>query len=264
MPAITADSIAFYYSEDAPVLKDVSFEVREKETWAIIGRNGCGKSTLLKCLGNLLRVKSGSVSVKGKPVTSYRPVELAKLIAYIPQAGDRSLPPFSVIEFVLLGRFPYQGFFAIPGVQDRAIAQAALRLTDTQSFADRQLNRLSGGELQRVFLAAAVAQKTAVLLLDEPMSFLDPFHQALVQRSLDQIHEEFSTTIISVTHDVNHALNRFSHICALVDGTPFFIGTAVSFKENARNLLHDIYSISFSEINDCNGISKYYMPENIS
>jgi iron complex transport system ATP-binding protein len=264
MSAITVDSIAFHYTEDAPVLKGVSFEVQEKETWAIIGRNGCGKSTLLKCLANLLRVKGGSVSVEGKPVTSYRSIELAKLIAYIPQAGDRSLPSFSVSEFVMLGRFPYQGFFAMPGSHDRAIVQAALRLTDTDSFADRQLNRLSGGELQRVFLAAAVAQKTSILLLDEPMSFLDPLHQALVQRSLDQIHEEFSNTIITVTHDVNHALNRFSHICALVDGATFFIGTTDSFKKNACDLLHDIYSISFSETNSCNGMSKYYLPENIS
>jgi iron complex transport system ATP-binding protein len=264
MSAITADSITFYYSENAPVLKNVSFEVKKKERWAVIGRNGSGKSTLLKCLGNLLKVKNGCVSVEAKPVASYRPVELARLVAYIPQAGNRPLPPFSVNEFVLLGRFPYQGFFAIPGKHDRQIAQAALRLTDTDGLADRRLDTLSGGELQRVYIAAAVAQKTSLLLLDEPMSFLDPLHQALVQRSLDQIHEEFSTTMITITHDVNHALNRFSHICALVDGEPFFIGTASCFKENARNLLHDVYSISFSEISGYDGASRYYMPEKIS
>lgn len=264
MSLITVDSIAFFYTKNTPVLQNVSFKVEKKERWAIIGRNGSGKSTLLKCLGSLLRVKRGSVSVEGKPVTAYRPIELAKLISYIPQAGDRTLPSFSVSEFVLLGRFPYKGFFAIPGRHDKAIAQAALRLTDTLAFADRPLDTLSGGELQRVFIAAAVAQKTAILLLDEPMSFLDPLHQALVQRSLDQIHEEFSTTIITVTHDVNHALNRFSHICALVDGGPFFIGTASSFKEDACNLLHDIYSIIFKEINGCNGMQKCYLPESIS
>jgi iron complex transport system ATP-binding protein len=264
MPAIKADSITFYYSENTPVLKNVSFEVNKKERWAVIGRNGSGKSTLLKCLGNLLKVKSGSVSVAEKPVLSYRPVELARLVAYIPQANNRPLPPFSVSEFVLLGRFPYQGFFAIPGRHDRQIALAALRCTDTESLADRGLDTLSGGELQRVYIAAAVAQQTSLLLLDEPMSFLDPLHQALVQRALDQIHEEFSTTMIAVTHDVNHALNCFSHICALVDGAPFFIGTTGSFKENARNLLHDVYCISFSEVKSCDGMARYYKPGNIS
>jgi iron complex transport system ATP-binding protein len=263
MPAITADSITFYYSEGAPVLKNVSFKVQKKERWAVIGRNGSGKSTLLKCLGNLLQVKSGSVSVEEKPVTSYRPVELARLVAYIPQAGNRSLPPFSVKEFVLLGRFPYQGFFAIPGKHDREAVKAALRCTDTEALADRYLDTLSGGELQRVYIAAAVAQQTSLLLLDEPMSFLDPLHQALVQRSLDQIHEEFSTTIIAITHDVNHALNRFSHICALVDGSPFFIGTTSQFKEDARKLLRDIYSISFSGVNCCERTESYFFPGNI-
>ncbi|MBN2189162.1 MAG: ABC transporter ATP-binding protein [Chitinispirillaceae bacterium] len=264
MPEIKADSITFYYSENAPVLKKVSFEVNKKERWAVIGRNGSGKSTLLKCLGNLLKVKGGTVSVAEKPVASYRPVELARLVAYVPQAGNRSLPPFSVNEFVLLGRFPYQGFFAIPGRHDRQIALAALRCTDTESLADRRLDTLSGGELQRVYIAAAVAQQTALLLLDEPMAFLDPLHQALVQRALDQICEEFSTTMIAVTHDVNHALNRFSHICALVEGEPFFIGTAGCFKEKSHNLLRDIFGISFSEINSYDGISKYYLPETIS
>jgi iron complex transport system ATP-binding protein len=264
MPAITVDSVSFHYSENNPVLKGVSFDVRDTETWAIIGRNGSGKSTLLKCIGNLLKVKSGTVSVEGRPVSSYRPVELAKLIAYIPQAGDRPLPPFSVREFVLLGRFPYQRFFAVPGRYDREIARAAMEMTDTGIFSDRLLNTLSGGELQRVFLAAAVAQKTPVLLLDEPMSFLDPLHQALVQQSLDKIREEFSTTIIVVTHDVNHALSRFSHICALVDGAPFFAGTSEGFKENTPKLLREIYGLSFSEAISCDGKYRHYVPGSIA
>jgi iron complex transport system ATP-binding protein len=264
MSSVIVDSIAFHYTENAPVLKGVSFEVREQERWAIIGRNGSGKSTLLKCIGNFLRVKSGSISVEGKPVTAYRPVELAKLFAYVPQAGDRLLPPYSVREFVMLGRFPYQGFFHVPCGEDRKIVEAVLHLTGTHALAERALHTLSGGELQRVFLAAAVAQKTAILLLDEPMSFLDPLHQAVIQRSLDQIHAEFSTTMITVTHDVNHALNRFSHICALIDGVPFFIGTSEKFKENACHLLREIYSITFSEIKSCNNNQKYYMPGSIS
>ena len=264
MSAITVDSIAFHYTENLPVLKSVSFEIQEKEKWAIIGKNGSGKSTLLKCLGNLLRVKGGSISVEGKRITSYRSIELAKLIAYVPQASNRSLPPYSVREFVMLGRFPYQGFFCLPGRQDRKIIDAVLQLTDTRRLADRLLHTLSGGELQRVFLAAAVAQKTPILLLDEPMSFLDPLHQAMMQRSLDQIHDEFSTTIVTVTHDVNQALNRFSHICALIDGTPFFIGTSDLFKESAYKLLQEVYSITFAEIKSYSNGTRYYLPEGIS
>ena len=264
MSAIKVSSISFHYAGNAPVLNNVSLEVQPKETWAIIGKNGSGKSTLLKCIGNLLQVKSGSISVEGKHITSYRPIELAKLVAYVPQAGNRSLPPCSVREFVMLGRFPYQGFFRLPGRKDTEIVESVLRLTDTLGLADRLLHTLSGGELQRVFLAAAVAQKTAILLLDEPMSFLDPLHQAMMQRSLDQIHDEFATTIVTVTHDVNQALNRFSHICALTEGTPYYIGTSERFKENTINLLQEIYSIKFIEIKSCNGDARYYLPEGIS
>jgi len=264
MSAIKVSSLSFHYAENAQVLKDVSFEVQKKETWAIIGKNGSGKSTLLKCMGGLLQACSGSISVDEKPVTSYHLRELAKLIAYVPQAGNRPLPPYSVKEFVMLGRFPYQGFFSLPGRQDREVVKAVLELTDTYTFADRLLHTLSGGELQRVFLAAAVAQKTAILLLDEPMSFLDPLHQAMMQRSLDRIHDEFAVTIIMVTHDVNLALNRCSHVCALADRRPFFMGTSDLFKENAHKLLLEVYSITFSEIRNSSDNSRYYLPEGVS
>ena len=99
---------------------------------------------------------------------------------------------------------------------------------------------LSGGEAQRVFLASAVAQKTGILLLDEPMGFLDPAHQEMIQRAIDRIREEFATTIVAVTHDVNHALNRFTHVCALVHGAPHFTGAAAAFRERAPELLQGI------------------------
>jgi iron complex transport system ATP-binding protein len=261
MEALKADSISFEYSKSVPVLAGISLTINRGERWAIIGKNGSGKSTLLKCIGGLLHITGGAVAVAGKPIGSYRYRELAKLIAYVPQASNRSLPPYSVSEFVLLGRFPYQGFFALPGRQDRNIVEAVLRLTDVDSLADRLLHTLSGGELQRVFLAAAVAQRAGMLLLDEPMSFLDPLHQAMMQRSLDRIHEEFAATIITVTHDVNFALNRFSHICALVNGRPFFIGTSDEFKKNVHKLLLEVYGISFSEMVSGDTKTRYYLPE---
>ena len=261
MDTLKADAVDFEYLKTVPVLKGISLVVNKGELWAIIGKNGSGKSTLLKCMAGLLLPTRGTISVEEKPVASYRSKELAKLIAYVPQATSRSLPPFSVREFVMLGRFPYQGFFALPDTKDREIVEAVLRLTDTDSLAGRALHTLSGGELQRVFLAAAVAQRTGILLLDEPMSFLDPPHQAMVLRSLDRIHEEFGAAIIAVTHDVNVALNRFSHICALVNGSPFFIGTCEKFKENARELLHEIYGISFCELAGCDNRTRYYQPE---
>lgn len=264
MTAIKVDSLSFYYEKNMPVLDGVSFSINEGERWAIIGKNGCGKSTLLKCIGNLLRSTRGMVLISGRPVILYRPLELAKLIAYVPQAIGRMQPPYSVMDFVMLGRFPYQGFFALPVAGDRKIAGEALQLTDTEPLAERSMNTLSGGELQRVFLAAAVAQRSSILLLDEPMSFLDPLHQSMMQRSLDRIHDEYHTTIITVTHDVNLALNRCSHICAIVKGKLYFAGTTLEFGENAHKLLEETYSIKFSEIKSYTDGSKYYVSESVS
>ncbi len=263
MTLIAANSLSFGYAPGSRVLKNISLEVEEKSTWAIIGKNGSGKSTLIKCLCGLLRSRAGAITIEGKPIASYRPRELARLIAFVPQTNNRLLPPFSVREFVMLGRFPFQGFFALPSGSDTANVDAALQLTDTESLADRLLTTLSGGELQRVFLASAVAQRTAILLLDEPMAFLDPMHQELIQRSIDRIHDEFSTTIIAVTHDVNHALNRFTHVCALSQGAAFYEGTCDDFKGSALKLLHDIYSISFYEIKSYDNRYRYYLPESL-
>ncbi|MGA3051549.1 MAG: ABC transporter ATP-binding protein [Chitinispirillaceae bacterium] len=261
MPLIAVNSLSFGYAPGSRALENIFLEVEEKSTWAIIGKNGSGKSTLLKCLCGLLRSRAGAITIQGKPLGSFRPRELAHLIAFVPQAHNRLLPPFSVRDFVMLGRFPFQGFFALPSGKDKTIVDAALQLTDTGALADRILTTLSGGELQRVFLASAVAQKTAILLLDEPMAFLDPMHQELIQRSIDRIHEEFSTTIIAVTHDVNHALNRFTHVCALSLGAPYYEGTCDNFKGSALRLLHDIYSIPFYEIRGHDNRHRYYLPE---
>ena len=260
MPIIQLQSLSFAYPGSTPVLSDVSLSVEPGETWAIIGKNGSGKSTLLKCFGGLLTTKEHSVLVEGKCITHYKTMELARRIAYVPQAGARALPSYLVSEFVMLGRFPYQGFFALPTREDREIVNEALRLTDTWSLSERFMNTLSGGELQRVFLAAAVAQKTSLLLLDEPMSFLDPQHQDIILRSLKRIHDEFYTTIIAVTHEINMALNRFSHICGLINGKKYFSGPVSFFSKEAVKHLDAIYSMAFHEIKDGDA-GVYFIPK---
>lgn len=257
---IQLESLTFTYPGTTPVLSDISLSVEPGETWAIIGKNGSGKSTLLKCLGGLLKTKEHHVMVDRISVTHYHTLELAKKISYVPQAGARVLPSFLVSEFVMLGRFPYQGFFALPTKEDREMVNEALRLTDTESLSGRFMNTLSGGELQRVFLAAAVAQKTPLLLLDEPMSFLDPQHQEIILRSLKRIHDEFHTTIIAVTHEINLAVNRFSHICALINGKKYFSGPVDLFSKEAARHLAAIYSMAFHEIKDGDA-GVYFIPE---
>lgn len=228
-----------------PILSDISVTVGAGERWAVIGKNGAGKSTLIKCMAGLLPAGGGEIRLEGQKLADVKPRQRARRIAYVPQAAGRGVPGFAVFDYVMMGRFPHQGFLAIPGEQDRRRVGEALELTDTAAFAGRAMNTLSGGELQRVFLAAAVAQESALLLLDEPFSFLDPLHQDIILTALDRIHDRYGTAMVTVTHDVNAALVRSSHILALVAGRVFFAGTTAELRRRAPGVLQEIYSLPF-------------------
>ena len=241
---INIKKLSFAYQQDKNVLNDISLSIESGERWAIIGKNGAGKSTLIRCIAGLEKDFSGSVKIKDTDVISYSTRELAKIVTYVPQAQGISIP-FTVHDYVMMGRFPYQGFMAAATENDKAYVKEALELTDTVSFADRPMSQLSGGELQRVLLAGAVSQRTEVLLLDEPATFLDPLHQELIHKTLERIHDEYKCTIITITHDVNTALFRYQNVLALVNGSVYFSGTSEKLMENYSLALKDIYGISF-------------------
>jgi iron complex transport system ATP-binding protein len=240
---IQIDNLTFGYT-DAAVLKDISLSIAAGERWAVIGRNGVGKSTLIRCIAGLVQGDSGTVKVREKDVAAYSPRARARIIAYVPQAQGLRIP-FTVYEYVMMGRFPYQGFMASASDEDVRFVNETLALTDTVSLKDRPMHTLSGGEQQRVLLAGAVSQHTEILLLDEPATFLDPLHQELIQQTLDRIHKEYHCTILTVTHDINNALYRYDNICALVEGRVYYAGTAVQLLQQYTTALKDIYGIPF-------------------
>jgi iron complex transport system ATP-binding protein len=245
-PLIDVRGLSFSYREKN-VFSDVTFSIRSDETWSIIGPNGAGKSTLIKCIAGLAKPQSGLVLISGTDIAKINPRDRAKTISYVPQASNRSLAAYSVFDFVMLGRFPYQGLMAVPTSEDTRIVTEALKLTDVLDLRDRLLTSLSGGELQRVFLAGAVAQQSKILLLDEPASFLDPLHQLLVSKTLLRIHDEFGTVIVTITHDVNAAITRFSNVLALVDKKMFYAGSTAIFRERCPKILTDVFGVSFRE-----------------
>ena len=196
------------------ILRSLTFSVRKSERIAIVGPNGAGKTTLLKCLNRIHFRGRGSIRVAGRPLKEYSQDELARRLAYVPQAEGLSVP-FTVEEFVLMGRYPHLGPLTSVGQKDREAVRGALEATGTTSFAERSLDTLSGGERQKVFLAAALTQEADILLLDEPAAFLDPAHQVDIYRLLRRIHRERGTTILSVTHDLNTALTHSDRVLAL-------------------------------------------------
>jgi len=185
------------------VLDGVSLQVEEAEWLGLIGPNGAGKTTLLRAVNGLLAF-SGSILVEGREVAASGRRELARRVALLPQA-PRTPPELTVAEYVLLGRTPHIGYLAAEGRADRIAAEQALERLALRTFAARPLLSLSGGELQRVVLARALAQEARILLLDEPTSALDLGRQQQVLELVDELRRDTGLTVISAMHDLSLA-----------------------------------------------------------
>ncbi len=224
------------------ILRNVSFTVRRGEYLSIVGPNGAGKTTLLKCIDRLLPGGEESVWVFGRPLRQYTQRELARRISYVPQ-GDGRIFPFTVEEFVLMGRYPYLSPFSSVDPAGRQAVNRALEVTGTRPFAARRLETLSGGERQKVYLAAALAQQADILLLDEPTTYLDYRHQAEIRDLLAEINRTSGVTIVAVTHDVNRAALDSHRIVALREGQVVFVGLPCEIMQH--DVLEAIYGTSF-------------------
>ncbi|MBC8206084.1 MAG: ABC transporter ATP-binding protein [Kiritimatiellaeota bacterium] len=204
------------------ILKGISFSVAEGEYISIIGPNGAGKTTLMRCLLGMY-VYEGSVRIDGTECSQANSRELAKTISYVPQTHDMEFP-LTVRDFVMMGRYPYLSPLAPAQKRDIEAVEKALEVTGTGSFRDRLLRTLSGGERQKVYIAAALAQETPVMLLDEPATFLDWKHQADVMQLLKKINRECGATIVAVNHDLNSAAHWSDRIIALKEGAVLLDG----------------------------------------
>src|SRR5947199_1120432 len=153
---LTADHVSFAYRAGAPrVVDDVSLSIAPGDMVGILGPNGSGKTTLLKMLAGTLTPTAGSIAFDGRPLGNWTRRDLARRIALVPQETQAPFD-FTVLDIVLMGRFPHLGAFALEGPDDLAIARQALAATGTSAFEDRPFATLSGGEKQRVVIAGAL------------------------------------------------------------------------------------------------------------
>lgn len=205
MSIIEVENLSFGYRSQETILKDVSFEVMTGTFLTIAGPNGAGKTTLLNLLCGLLLSKAGSIKIDNVPIESYSVKELARKIAVVRQEFVPVFD-FTVAQVVSMARTPYLGTFGFESQVDKKFISEALEMTDTARFGSRALAELSGGERQRVFIARALAQNTPILLLDEPTSFLDLKHQVGIYDLLKAMQLEKGKTIVTVTHDINLAV----------------------------------------------------------
>lgn len=183
-----------------PILHGCDLRARAGELVAVVGPNGAGKSTLARAAAGLITPAAGTVRLSGEPMSSVRARRRARLRAYLPQR-PRVPDGVRVREAVELGRSPHLGMFSRPNAGDRAAVAVALARTGTLPLAERRLNTLSGGELQRVALAIALAQEAPLLLADEPTAHLDLGAAATIARLLRQLADQ-GLAVVLVVHDL--------------------------------------------------------------
>lgn len=231
-----------YRAGGSEILKGVDLVVRQGEFFSIIGPNGAGKTSLLKCVDGLVRF-TGRISVLGYPVAGTGRKELARVVSYVPQASS-AVFPFTVREFVMMARYPHLSPFTSPGPEDEEAVEGALSATGTGRFSGRRMDTLSGGERQKVLLAASVAQGARVLLLDEPTTFLDPRHTGEITALLEKLNRETGVTVVFVTHDINLAVHASHRVGALKGGHFIWCGRPEGVME--ENVLEELYERPFT------------------
>jgi len=215
---IEAENVTAGYARHVPVLRSVSVSAKSGDALALLGPNGSGKSTLLKALGGLIPVRSGAVLLNGVPMENISPRERARRLAFLPQ--DPVLPGgITVEELVRTGRFPCRATpFSAFSREDEEAVSDALEQTGMTPFRKRLLNSLSGGERRKARIAMTLAQKPAILLLDEPTAFLDPAVSVSIASLICRLAHENGIAVITVLHDLNLAARFCSRAAFLRHG----------------------------------------------
>ncbi|HEX6162650.1 MAG TPA: ABC transporter ATP-binding protein [Vicinamibacterales bacterium] len=235
---LSADNVSFRYAAGAPLVVDgVTVRLSDGALAGILGPNGSGKTTLLRLLSGTRRPTSGRVLLGNRPLDQFSRREAARQIAVVPQETELAFE-YRAIEIVLMGRHPHLGLLTVEGPGDVRIAHDALAATGTSHLADRFFHELSGGEKQRIVIAAALAQSANLLLLDEPTASLDLGYQLEISSLLLRLNQDHGVTMAISTHDLNMAASICRELILMRDGRVLASGPTaeVLTPENVRRL----------------------------
>lgn len=231
--------LSFSYNHQS-YMKDINIQFKDQKITTIIGPNGSGKSTLLMLLSRIYKIQQGSIELDNKNIWDYKIKEFARKVAVVHQK-NQVYGDLNVRTIIGYGRLPYLNYHQSLSKEDEQIIDWAIEVTNLKEHQNKMLNSLSGGQQQRVWIALALAQKTPILLLDEPTTYLDISYQLEILELLKELNLEHQLTVVMVLHELNHAAKFADHIIGLKKGTLIFEGAPMEVitKENL-NKLYDI------------------------
>ncbi len=237
---LSVKDVSYSYDNKKEIIKSISFNLNKGEFMCIVGPNGSGKTTLLKSIGKILQSK-GQIKIDDIDLKNLPRKEISRKIAYFSQLTNY-INDIAIFDTVMLGRYPYlKGLFSQASVEDIIKVEDALHKTGLYDVRYTSINKLSGGQLQRVFLAQIIAQDTQVILLDEPTNHLDIKYQVELLDYIKSYMETTNKIVIGVFHDLNAARKYADKILLLNDGKIELFGDKkLVLDSNEINKIYDL------------------------
>ncbi|NJR39792.1 MAG: ABC transporter ATP-binding protein [Leptolyngbyaceae cyanobacterium CSU_1_4] len=245
-PALTTRKLTLAYDQ-AIVLNELDLAIPSGKITALVGSNGCGKSTLLRGLARLLKPVKGTVYLDSASIFKLSTKEVAKRLGMLPQSPVAP-EGLTVRELVAQGRYPHQGWLQQWSEEDERFTEQALAITKMTELAERPLDSLSGGQRQRAWIAMALAQNTAILLLDEPTTFLDLAYQIEILDLLYDLNQVEERTIVMVLHDLNQACRYADFIIALRKGQ--IVAQGVPTDVMTEGMVREVFDVESRIVKD--------------
>lgn len=245
-PRLRGEQLTLAYGKKT-IAENLNVTIPDGHFTAIIGPNGCGKSTLLRTLSRLMTPTQGHVFLDGEHIQHYASKEVARRIGLLAQnattPGD-----ITVQELVARGRYPHQPLFTRWREEDERAVAKAMQATGVTNLASQSVDTLSGGQRQRVWIAMVLAQETAIMLLDEPTTWLDISHQIDLLELLSELNRQQGYTLAAVLHDLNQACRYATHLIALKEGK--IVAEGAPGKIVSAELIEQVYGLKCMIIED--------------
>jgi iron complex transport system ATP-binding protein len=232
---LEVDGVEFQY-KSKEVLKNIKFELKRNEILSILGPNGVGKTTLLKCMNAILKPKRGIVLIEDEDVLKLEQIEIARRLGYVPQRCEPAR--LTAFDAILLGRMPHIKWNI--STDDVMIVEDTIKKLSLDEIALRYIDELSGGELQKVGIARAIAQNPKLLLLDEPTSSLDLKNQLEILDTVKDVVRKENVSAIMTMHDLNLAFRYSDKFLFLKNGTIFAAG---SMEDITPDIIREVYGV---------------------